>query len=30
MDPGKSFDWEYVSQIAKISENQLPFGVHPR
>jgi AmpD protein len=30
MDPGKSFDWEYVSQIAKISESQLPFGVQSR
>jgi len=30
MDPGKSFDWEYVSQIANISENQLPFGVESR
>ena len=30
MDPGKSFDWEYVSQIAKISESQLPFGLQSR
>jgi N-acetyl-anhydromuramoyl-L-alanine amidase len=29
-DPGKSFDWKYVSQIAKISENKLPFGIVAR
>jgi len=29
-DPGKSFDWKYVSQTAKISENKLPFGTTPR
>jgi AmpD protein len=29
-DPGKSFDWKYVSQNAKISENKLPFGYSSR
>jgi AmpD protein len=29
-DPGKSFDWQYVSQMCKIPENKLPFGVIPR
>jgi AmpD protein len=29
-DPGKSFDWKYVSQIAKIPENKLPFGIESR
>ncbi len=30
VDPGKSFDWKYVSQIAKIPENKLPFGLQAR
>ena len=29
-DPGKSFDWNYVSQSAKIPENKLPFGLLAR
>jgi N-acetyl-anhydromuramoyl-L-alanine amidase len=29
-DPGKSFDWEYVSKIAKIPEKKLPFGMASR
>lgn len=29
-DPGKSFDWKYVSQIAKIPEKKLPFGTDSR
>ncbi len=29
-DPGKSFDWKYVSQNAKIPENKLPFGSSSR
>lgn len=29
-DPGKHFDWEYVSQLSKISEKNLPFGIKSR
>jgi AmpD protein len=29
-DPGKSFDWHYFCQIAKIPEKKLPFGLHSR
>jgi len=29
-DPGKSFDWKYVSQVAKIPEQKLPFGITAR
>jgi AmpD protein len=29
-DPGKSFDWLYFSQITKIPENKLPFGMDSR
>ena len=29
-DPGKSFDWNYVCQIAKIPAEKLPFGLLAR
>jgi AmpD protein len=29
-DPGKSFDWDHIRKIAKISDEKLPFGLFSR
>jgi len=30
VDPGKTFDWRRIQELANISDEQLPFGIDNR